>query len=140
MGAIGSISTNGLSASVPQPRLVHAAHEFEAQLMKELLKPMATGTSLDGDESDVGSGAVLGDFATEALGQALSRQGGLGIATSILHSLSPEVKKSHPDSPDTGNRTIISLHDGHAPQVKLRIADKPAKEDCVWRSEIMPRP
>ena len=57
-------------------------------MMKELLKPMTAGASVDGDESDAGSGGVLADFATEALGQSLSNHGGLGIATSILRSLS----------------------------------------------------
>jgi hypothetical protein len=31
------------SQATPQPRLVHAAHEFEAQMMQELLKPMTSG-------------------------------------------------------------------------------------------------
>jgi Rod binding domain-containing protein len=76
------------SAAVPQPRLVQASHEFEAQLMKELLKPLANGSSIDGDDSDADSGRALADFATEALGQALSRHGGLGIATKLVRSLS----------------------------------------------------
>ena len=110
MDAIGSISTSGLSTPIVQPRLVQAAHEFEAQLMKELLKPMTAGTSLDGEESDMGFAAVLGDFASEALGQALSRHGGLGIATSIVHSLSRNEKTSL-DSPETEKKTVVSLHD-----------------------------
>jgi Rod binding domain-containing protein len=84
-----SVGPSSLSASLPQPRLVQAAHEFEAQMMKELLKPMTRATSMDGDESGSGSGGALADFASEALGQSLSRSGGLGIATSILRSLSP---------------------------------------------------
>jgi HAMP domain-containing protein len=32
-----------VSLQTPQPRLVRAAHEFEAQMMKELLKPMTGG-------------------------------------------------------------------------------------------------
>jgi Rod binding domain-containing protein len=76
---------------VPQPRLVKAAHEFEAQMMKELMKPLNRGTSLtgadaDGDD-DEGSGGALGEFAQEALGRALSEQGGFGIATSIVKQL-----------------------------------------------------
>jgi flagellar protein FlgJ len=86
MNAIREVSTESQSATVLQPRLLQAAHEFEAQLMQELLKPMTNGANLDGEEP--GSGGALADFATEALGQALSKQGGLGIATSILHSLS----------------------------------------------------
>ena len=78
------------SAVTPQPRLVRAAQEFEAQLMKELLKPMVASDGLMGDEGDSGAaaGSVLGEFATEALGRALSAQGGLGLASNIVRSLS----------------------------------------------------
>jgi Rod binding domain-containing protein len=74
------------------PRLVQAAHEFEGQMMKELLKPMAGGNSLTvdgGDEDeDAGSGGALGEFASEALGQGLSANGGFGIADRIVRDLS----------------------------------------------------
>jgi Rod binding domain-containing protein len=72
--------------SDPQPRLIQAAHEFEAQLMKELLRPLTVNSEDDGSES--GSQGVLGDFATEALGQSLSRSGGFGISASVVRSLS----------------------------------------------------
>ena len=84
-------STGAAAASVtPQPRLVHAAHEFEAQMMQELLKPMTSGDGLDGEDSDSasGSGGALGAFASESLGQALSDHGGFGIATGIVRQLS----------------------------------------------------
>ncbi len=82
--------------TVPQGRLVRAAHEFEAQMMKELLKPMTASDPLTGDDSEgglglgsaSGSGGALGEFATEALGRALSDRGGFGIATKIVHELS----------------------------------------------------
>ena len=73
----------------PQPRLVRAAHEFEAQMMKELMKPMTAGSSLGGDDEDTGAGGALGEFASEALARALSEQGGLGIASRIVKDLSP---------------------------------------------------
>ena len=74
-------------AATPSPRLVKAAHEFEAQMMKELLQPMTSGDGLTGDDTESGSGGVLASFASEALGRALSDRGGLGIATSIVHAL-----------------------------------------------------
>jgi Rod binding domain-containing protein len=107
MNAIVSTSERSESAVIPKPRLVQAAHEFEAQLMKELLKPMTAGATIDGDESDAGSGGVMADFATEALGQSLSRQGGLGIATNILHCLSRNDNDSQ-HSPHPGRETTIS--------------------------------
>ena len=59
-------------------------------MMQELLKPMTAGNGLDGEDGDTasGSGGALGEFASEALGQALSEQGGFGIATSIVRQLS----------------------------------------------------
>jgi Rod binding domain-containing protein len=88
MAAAGSMG----SAVTPQPRLVKAAHEFEAQMMKELMKPMTGTNSLtgeDGDEDgDSGASGALGQYASEALGRALSDRGGFGIANSIVKDLS----------------------------------------------------
>jgi Rod binding domain-containing protein len=78
------------ATDAPQPRLVRAAHEFEAQMMKELLKPMTDGDSLAGenDGSGAGSGGALAAFASEALGKALSERGGFGLADRIVRTLS----------------------------------------------------
>jgi len=89
--AATTASTSAATASAaPSPRLVHAAHEFEAQMMQELLKPMTSGDGLDGEDSESASGSsgALGSFASESLGQALSERGGFGIATGIMRQLS----------------------------------------------------
>jgi Rod binding domain-containing protein len=81
-------ATQIATAATPQPRLIHAAHEFEAQMMQELLKPMTEGDGPDGDgDSACGSGGALGEFASEALGRGLSERGGFGIAASIVREL-----------------------------------------------------
>jgi Rod binding domain-containing protein len=67
--------------------LVHAAHEFEGQLMKELLRPL-TDSDANADGDDAGSSGALGEFAAEAMGQALSMRGGFGIADRIVRELS----------------------------------------------------
>jgi len=90
--ARGTAAGATTGSATPQPRLVKAAHEFEAQMMKELMKPLSDGGSLtgadaDGDDAE-GSGGALGEFAQEALGRALSEHGGFGIATSIVKQLS----------------------------------------------------
>jgi Rod binding domain-containing protein len=91
-GFIGAVGTAGQMEQTPSPRLVRAAHEFEGQMMKELLKPMTGGDVLAGDDGDddssAGSSGALGEFASEALGQALSERGGFGIANRIVHELS----------------------------------------------------
>jgi flagellar protein FlgJ len=98
-------------ASTPSPRLVSAAHEFEAAMMKELMAPLEPGHDLLGGEEEEGSSSALSSFAGEALGKAISEHGGLGIAKSILHQLSRESNRSgnpavprnlngtHPNSP-----------------------------------------
>jgi Rod binding domain-containing protein len=96
-----AITGSGNSAT-PQPRLVKAAHEFEAQMMKELMKPMTDGNSLTGDEDDSGSSNALGEYASEALGRALSEQGGFGIANRIVKDLS-HVGNQKGTVPVTGN-------------------------------------
>ncbi len=97
MQAIAAAAARGASADatpggVPQPRLVRAAHEFEAQMMKELLKPMTGKDALTGEDEDSGgdsgSSGAMGQFASEALGQALSQRGGFGMADRIIQDLS----------------------------------------------------
>jgi len=86
----GSTTAPG-TGTEPAPRLVRAAHEFEGQMMKELLKPL-TRDSVTGEDPDdggsEGSEGTLGEFASEALGQALSARGGFGIADQIVKELS----------------------------------------------------
>jgi len=102
-GATGAMSVSS-STATPQPRLVKAAEEFEAQMMQELLKPMTSGNGLDGEDGDTatGSGGALGAFASEALGRGLSVHGGFGIATNIVRQLS-SAGNQKVTSPVTGN-------------------------------------
>ena len=79
--------------SVAGPRLVRAAHEFEAQMMKELLKPMTEASALFADSGGDETG-VMGEFASESLAGALSADGGFGIADRIVHSLSHSGNRS----------------------------------------------
>ena len=94
-GAAGGAAASTAGATTPQPRLVRAAHEFEAQMMKELIKPLnqsdaLTGTDNEDGDDDSGSSGALGEFASEALGRALSEGGGFGIASSIVKQLTPK--------------------------------------------------
>ena len=45
-------SGRATAEGAPSPRLVKAAHEFEGQMMKELLKPMTGGDALTAPEDD----------------------------------------------------------------------------------------
>jgi Rod binding domain-containing protein len=83
------------SLSPLSPKVVHAAHEFEASMMKELMTSLEPGhDSWGGDEEEDGSGSSLSDFAGEALSQAISEHGGFGIADRIIRQLSSESNHS----------------------------------------------
>ena len=83
----GGPAANSSSERGLDPRLAPAAHEFEASLMKEFLKPLekdplfGNGTGQEGTD---GSGGTLMSFGTEALAQAISERGGFGIADKII--------------------------------------------------------
>lgn len=98
-----------------QPRLVNAAHEFEAQMMKELMKPLTKGaapgdTEDDDDDSGFGSAGALGEFASEAMARALSDQGGFGIAERIIGQLS---QRESEENSRTGNDAEASRAAGN---------------------------
>ena len=77
------------ATEAPSPKLVNAAHEFEAAMMKEMLAPLEPGHDLlGGGDEDSGSSSALTSFAGEALGKAISEHGGWGIAKNIIHQLS----------------------------------------------------
>ena len=76
-------------ASAPSPKLVNAAHEFEASMVRELMAPLASGgDSLEGGYDAEGSQSAITSFSGEALAKAISDHGGFGIANRILHQLS----------------------------------------------------
>ena len=115
--AATSSAATSAAPSGPSPRLVKAAHEFEAQMMKELLQPMMQGNGLDDDDgggdddssglglgSGSGSGGALAEFASQSLGQALSQRGGFGIANQIIRELG---RAGNPKSTD---KVTLDLH------------------------------
>jgi flagellar protein FlgJ len=72
--------TSADSVQAKNPKLERSAHEFEASLMAELLKPLQ-------DDDGAGSGGALAGFASQSLARAISERGGFGIADRILHQL-----------------------------------------------------
>lgn len=76
------------------PKLESAAHEFEASLMQEFVKPLqhdplfasdrSDGSDDSDESSDSGSAGALMSFGSEAMAKAISERGGLGIAAKIL--------------------------------------------------------
>ena len=87
---LASGSDSGTAAQTKNPKLEQTAHEFEASLMTELLRPLQEGDGLTGEDTDgsgAGSEGALSGFASESLARAISERGGFGIADRILRQL-----------------------------------------------------
>jgi Rod binding domain-containing protein len=92
----GIVPATGLNSDpvTPSPRLVKAAHEFEASMMQQLLKPMMEDHSglyseSDDQDDDADSDSSLMEYGTEVMANALSERGGLGLSKMILTKLAP---------------------------------------------------
>ena len=91
--------------SADSPKLKSAAHEFEASLMQEFLKPLqhdplfapdkGDGSGDTDTDSDQGSAGALMSFGSEAMAKAISERGGFGIATLILNHFQPHSGRAH---------------------------------------------
>ena len=104
---------NGIHASSGQhpvnpdnPKLKSAAHEFEASLMKEFLKPLEHDSlfaedKLGESDDEQGSASALMSFGSQAMAKAISEHGGFGIATKILDHF-----RTHPDAASSSNASI----------------------------------
>lgn len=74
-----------------QAKLVDAAHQFEGILLEQMLKSMQVGK--DGDDSDESSDGgqdTMRSFGVQAMAQAISQRGGLGIAQQIIQKVTSE--------------------------------------------------
>lgn len=86
---IGGAQAAGTVLNAENPKLKSAAHEFEASLMKEFLKPLQHDSLFSEDkggdsDDDEGSNGSLMSLGSQAMAQAISERGGFGIATKIL--------------------------------------------------------
>jgi Rod binding domain-containing protein len=91
-----SVAAESLNTALDNPRLKSAAHEFEASLMQEFLKPLQQDALFSSDDGVAGTGVATGadgdggsegalmSFGTQAMAKAISERGGFGIATKIL--------------------------------------------------------
>ena len=79
-------------------KLVDAAQQFEGMLLQEMLKGMQTDkdgmNGEDGSESSDGSNDTLRSFGTEAVANAISKGGGLGIAKQVIAKVTIEHARS----------------------------------------------
>lgn len=89
------------------PKLIHAAQQFESMLLQEMLKPMRSGQDSwggDAEQSSDSSMDTISSFGTEAVATAISKGGGLGIARQVIQQVARE---SQQDSKNTQHGTKV---------------------------------
>ena len=80
------------AAARQHTRLVGAAQQFEAMMLQEMPGlPSSSENKWDaGDKDEDKSSDTLKSYGTEALAQAISKGGGLGIAKSVVKQVTAE--------------------------------------------------
>jgi Rod binding domain-containing protein len=102
----GALPGSAISSSDSPERIVKAARDFEAVLLRSLLEPLQKSFSTIAGES---SQAGQGDYeymGTEALAIALAASGGLGIADMITKQL---------ERASSAGEKIVGCRDGACP-------------------------
>jgi flagellar protein FlgJ len=94
----------GVGAAHPQPnaKLVDGAHQFEAMMLQEMLKPLKFGSTddtTDGEESGGASDTIRG-MGVEAVSKAIASTGGFGLAKQIIQQVTAEQKAQHGEKQD----------------------------------------
>ncbi len=92
------LSPNALRNASPEMQRKEVAAQFEAILVRQLLKP--TMISMLGEEGGAASG-VYGDIMTESFAQQLTRGGGLGLGRMLEQQLTPKHARLLAETPDT---------------------------------------
>ncbi len=73
-------------AHAPEQRLAQTAQRFEGAFLAQMLKASGAGRPPDGVGGGIGE-AQFASFLTDLRAQAMARQGGLGLAETIIRSL-----------------------------------------------------
>ena len=78
-----------LPAASPEQlgRIRRTSHEFEAQLIGQMLQPMFDGLSSDGEFDGGQAEGTWRGFMVDAMGKQMARAGGLGIAHSVQREM-----------------------------------------------------
>jgi len=97
-------------SSAPSPRLVKAAHEFEAILLQSWMEKM--NQSFVGESGSLDPGHdTMSSLGTQAIAQALSARGGIGIASMILRQIERHVGPA-PADPEAAAGPAVNQQQG----------------------------
>ena len=86
------LATQHFASGKVDPKLVDGAHQFEAMMLEQILKPLNFGGSPDdsGTENEGGAAGTIRGFGTDAVAKAVATGGGFGLARQIVRQVTAE--------------------------------------------------
>ncbi len=82
-----------LAEKLKMSKLEDSAHQFEAMLIGQMMKPMQFGAAPGSDEDPDNSGGAsdtIRSMGTEAMSKSIANSGGFGIAKQIIRQVTAE--------------------------------------------------
>jgi flagellar protein FlgJ len=94
MDSLSSVSHAGSQDGISRPKddpakVKEAARQFEALLIGQMMKSMQTADGGWSGQGEDGSSSCAMEYGQEAFAQALSANGGLGLASLVAKGLKP---------------------------------------------------
>jgi flagellar protein FlgJ len=103
---------SGASAALPakpatdeSKRLGDAARQFEAVFLRQILSSVERAASVQGGKA-AGSN-LYGSMLVDAVADSISRSGGMGLASMLVHSLEPHVQVTTASSSEATNASKV---------------------------------
>jgi flagellar protein FlgJ len=91
-------------------KLTHAAQQFEAVMLGELMKPLAKSSGvIDGDGEQ--SGNAMQGYGVEAMAGALARSGALGFAHRIVAAVERQSARNSSEINSNGSKVPAAQAD-----------------------------
>jgi len=97
---IAPITASPKTDAIQQAKLVDGAHDFEAMLLQQMLKPLQFGEAAgadadtDGDGNSGSANDTIRSMGVDAISKAIAQGGGVGIARQIVQ----QVNRQHESS------------------------------------------
>ncbi len=86
-----TLADNTPADTLRTDKLTDGAHQFEAMMLQQMLKPLKFGDAPGANEDEeAGANGTLQSYGTEALARAIAGQGGFGIARKIIQQVTAE--------------------------------------------------
>ena len=87
-----SVTLPAKAATTESKKLGDAARQFEAVFLRQILSSVGRAASVQGG-NEAGSN-LYGSMLVDAVADSVSRSGGMGLASMLVHSLEPQLQGS----------------------------------------------